>query len=915
MASPTVPPGSCPITPKRKRSYERFDEVDLTFGLDASCSVGADMENNQQPRKYSLTVTWPNTTTPKDCGADGPAYSSEFDDMSSCLRDLLAQVAALTREHEDTNNRFQGLSSQADTLSRPLSLPILEIMLVGPSGSGKSALIMSILDQLGLTRSIAVGRRGTDVATTYQRPLPGQSKEYAATVVVMPPEHRLALITLLLDWHLAWHCQSHSDSEASELTEQRATTSSEAFSAMFGTKPQSQTEETALGFLQGDRAEILAIMCAWCDELILEAAPQTLLEADTAEELQHLLKRLDSSGSSALWPLVDRIRVGIKSCYILRFISITDSPGSTDGDELRAGIFRRLLPDHDELWIVVDVKRITTEPTTKNFVREHSSTGLKTVIIPTRSDDNMENPRGMYDEFHDQAVKDNDAVQLANVVRLKADIESRERLIYQKLHLVRDLKALKSGSDVHQMKRPRTESPPHTSTATLPARIASCEHELSLLDTQLHEAGRRTRSSQVVARNHDVERELAKVCSKWVANGRTLDVHNVSNTHYAAHKDDLGEQAACMSLEETGIIGLRRYVYVTLAMKRLQALRDYLETDIAPFANSLAMRLDPSKLRGHDEVVKLLEAAVADIDGLVNQTLARVPQLVDEALTQPLCEKREAFAQIAVDIFNGKYKEWLKRSSLAFMRNNGRHKTTCRPQESWNQQFAQPAVSAVDRQLETLESNLAASMDALGDGVIQMSNGILNRATDMAGDVLGLIWSGKHIVDLKRFQNFTKGHVQGVDKITRDMKVSVIRKIWTEKTLALLDGPDSCFWKGMQSAYDSCKLDLGNGVTDRCAGTIRSLLTCQDDASPFIVMFRLLSTVIITTITNEIECFRASVKQKLQLLRNELDAEIRKANSTQPQVGVPPGLDKLLKAIEKSLEDSRAGLKRLVGGS
>ncbi|KAK5697356.1 hypothetical protein LTR97_007494 [Elasticomyces elasticus] len=894
---------------KRKRNGELFSELyDLTSESEGSLSSkpAADDTEDAYRRPSSddadaqeVVISWPDKTGPEHCGAQGPAFDTEFDDIAAHFTTAAAKVVNNIQDHHMASHRFQATLGKAEQLSQPLEMPRRHIAIV-------------------LAKALSSGARVTNVAMSAGAPMPEQRKEYAAIVVFL---HTKALRLKIVGWvssYQAWHSQSPDEAEGLHAVEQAATSAFNAISGLVGSRFQS--EEDLHSFLKGnDGGKIVSIwkaLLSWFEELIVEATPSGLLEADTCEELHTLLEPYtETTSAPALWPLVQLIRVGAKGCDILHSMTFADTSGFDDTDPNRAGAYKLLIADYDEILLVVDMKRIGSEDTVPKFLRDYGRSAKRITLIGSRSDDGLQEHHenlGLYKLFHAKALEDGDTHQLGELARLKGHLDNEQRLRATQTSLARKLGA---SSETSSPKRQKTSSSEFDKSSVPSGDLHRSHQRLEQIEAQLTEARQATHESLVACRNNHNVRSVHEQYDEFMRAGEELLFQPVSSAHFAARQEYRKEVFPCLPTEATGILDVRKDLYDSLGRARLQTLHNHIYGEISPFADGLALLVDVNSLCGRDEAVGLLETARLAYGTLIEKYETDLDLSIQDVLVKPLQEGRELFGQHARQVFATKSETWDHRTLLAFMLKYGNNETKKQPKEVWNDQFAEPMVTAARQQCDVFETQFTLLNERFEDKTLQLFQGL---SCHMKAGVIARVrsrWNygnAESLLDQGRYASLIQGHTEGISELTEGFKVAALNRTRGATADALVAGPNNHFSRAMKPAYRRCARTKGKNRVETCIRLLETHLVRLDDSSPFIVTGQMLGEDVGSAVDADLTNLSGSVYGRFNMIGTHLDAMFNEKNAAEGEVALRADLKSLLPEVDKAIADSKYRLAELL---
>ncbi|KAK5730407.1 hypothetical protein LTR15_000344 [Elasticomyces elasticus] len=190
----------------------------------------------------------------------------------------------------------------------------------------------------------------------------------------------------------------------------------------------------------------------------------------------------------------------------------------------------------------------------------------------------------------------------------------------------------------------------------------------------------------VQARNQYVTEQLRNMLENYVAKGTTLDVHCISNSHYAAIKSGKAVQGGRLSPEATGIPALRTFALTLPAPRLLQTLEEYCTADINVFFKNAQ-----------------LWGTLDKLDSRVETRMGAFKDGIKSGLVNALHSQFSATRDTAVKVLDQKRKKH-SATIRAFIRKDGNHSTQMCPKESWNEQFVKGSTEFIDEHWETFET-------------------------------------------------------------------------------------------------------------------------------------------------------------------------------------------------------------------
>lgn len=254
------------------------------------------------------------------------------------------------------------------------------INIVGASDSGKSSLINCLLGLLDLAKSVSAGQACTHVPTSYEGGLPGQTETFAAKIEFFTTQEIRTKIEIWLNDYYEW---THSDERRSkgERDEVKAAALSAlgALHSLFCERHDFSSEQAAKASLariySNERTKVVDDLLAWCVELLSKENQRgSFQEFSKQDDLTSYIQKFAFSNvkkrKTGLWPLVKKIKQGLRGIPILDYVTLTDWQGSDDTNRIRGQASAERIYDCDEIWIVSAMKRISSDPVLKeNLVR------------------------------------------------------------------------------------------------------------------------------------------------------------------------------------------------------------------------------------------------------------------------------------------------------------------------------------------------------------------------------------------------------------------------------------------------------------------------------------------------------------------------------------------------------------------
>ncbi|KAK3670186.1 hypothetical protein LTR78_009942 [Recurvomyces mirabilis] len=887
--------GTSPST-SRKRHYATIAEPDEDEVKEEPLSDDESDESDESDKNEEESEGWADTTGPHHAGARAPAYDGSVDVMFDESRRRLQSVIELVERYSLRASSAQTMLDKLWDLQQTPVWTKFRILLVGSSGTGKSSIINNLLDMPSLTKALDTGKRCTDVPTIYEAPLDGQTKAFAAQVQFRSPQVIEKLLHVLLSNFYLWHCESEDgwSEDRRDVIRRTAESAINICCEMFKGKPGFMNQATAIEWLTDRRSIMLdltvSLLYSWCEEILAAVRDNKtnndigLVEAATATELRVLVKHFSHSNSRSdkaqLWPLVEQIRVGIQGRELLQYITIVDCPGSSDDDGLRSEAFERMIHGGcHELWIVDRIGRIASERIVASMLATYGK-HLPVLVIATAIDDNVSD--GLCEEYEDGGL---------DVEDLRAQIRLVTRLSERSSKLKRSIQ--------RQSKRRRV------STSNEQRALTTASNSLRELQDQLRSAQQHKFERFVNLRLQYIIRELRDKYGANVAPDEILEIHGVSNKHYAEGKGGLDPVSPRLALSDTGIPSLRKHIFMkeAVASNKIQALRYYLNGDLAALLQSFDSLLQPSASTGHTEMSGIFTSASHRLNAIVSERLQTFPGTIDDGITSHMVRSIPAYLDHAIVELN-KRRKWNHQTAKAFIWKNGRHSTRREPfRQSWDQHFSEAAVAA----LQTEWSSFAPQLDTFLDDFELSILDVL--------DQLKKEYNGRAVcenADRKRFKDTTTAYTHRTRRELRLFRSTLRDSMKSTVVCAVTDSAANYFSCAMFAAYKKCQdFTKGRGIMERYFDALESHIRSTDGLrTPFEVMI----VRFCETLEKNFETSARELLSKLVVLMNEMRndlLEIVDADADTAILGLRPDLARAKADFEQWIVDSNGLLAQL----
>lgn len=204
----------------------------------------------------------------------------------------------------------------------------------------------------------------------------------------------------------------------------------------------------------------------------------------------------------------------------------------------------------------------------------------------------------------------------------------------------------------------------------------------------------------VQARNTFVKTQLREEMQTNLPEGQTLEVHCVSNTHYASWKG-APLTGPRLSVKATGIPALRNYAFSLSAPGLLRTLDVYVGSDMQLFLKDLQLWTESTTVDRRFELLELVKTPKEKLGRRINTRTVEFAREVSNSMTRILEAKNTEAIASALKVLDNKQKKH-PATVRAFIRKNGKYSTKICPKECWNENFSRLMSDLTVKQEEVL---------------------------------------------------------------------------------------------------------------------------------------------------------------------------------------------------------------------
>ncbi|KAK5163613.1 uncharacterized protein LTR77_010562 [Saxophila tyrrhenica] len=452
---------------------------------------------------------------------------------------------------------------------------------------------------------------------------------------------------------------------------------------------------------------------------------------NTQDALRELVDPLISAGSNVtqktLWPLVKQVSVGIRGSRFTDRFSVCDLPGISDTNQVRVRATYEQIDHCDYIWILSRAGRIITDTVLDGLLQRYGKLHRGSLaVVVTKSDEN---------------VNRNVATELS---RRGYSLED-----YESLKAASD--DVKKGLDALVKAKGRGRKTP-AEKMQLQLQIDTATDTWTSLES-------RCLSLTVQARNQHIVDGLRKEKQHHLHEGMTLDVHCVSNLHYAAHKGDAEVTGALLEPKATGIPRLREAALRMAAPNAMRTLDDFVNHEFDVFFQGLNIWVNqPQWVESRQELIAVVQEPQATVDILLRKYKDTVVDTAQTDIVDTFNESQDEYVSGALAVLE-KLKPAAWGTLKAFLRNYGTHKTSAMPYQSWNQQFSAAACETIAELVEDFQEEQASLVNEMQEDLITKVEGVLETLRSKPGTV-GL--------PMRTFRDAIAANVRGIRNIFRD---------------------------------------------------------------------------------------------------------------------------------------------------
>lgn len=729
--------------------FEDLDLEDFEDDYDASFSKNGFYDESQEPLPNAVV------------------YDPDFQSVQTATSGLIADLVGTIPEHSRDCIRFKHLLARASEYAKTDVTKPRRVNIVGKSGSGKTSLLNSLLGIPGHAKALAGSKACTHVPATYESPFPGQTRRFAVKVDFFTHKEITKVMEMTVKSFYDYHDKNHEHLDKEEVANLRtaADTALETLRTLFCARDEFATPENETAFFgqaskdDERKASMITLFVQWCDELVSSANVngEDFHQTDSEQELRNYIKRfafgVPKNKECSLWPIVKIIRESIAGIPMLKYVSLTDWPGSDDTNQLRANASAQRIYDCDEIWVVSSADRVATDPAaTVNLIRYGQT--IPCVLICTAFDDKIDNALAeeLYelewiDEQHRNMLADEE-VLLDDVAKLQQRHQKVEDALQGKVPKSNKRRRLNDDQKAALEKK----------QGDLSAQINDKETEMSI--------SREKRFILLVqARKAYIQQLIQEKGLPQHTTGGDLRVLFASNTHYTQHKIRTSEPGPVLSPLETGIPGIRHYILESAAPVEYKRVRNFLDNKIKILLAGIGFVTNTSDSNGYEEALKIVQEREEDVDTCKDRFYEDLEKDIRRKIIAPLQKTQEKHTKSALKVLDGK-KQWAYASIKAFVNKRGCHGTNKQPYHSWTEEFMREATDQIKqlwKEFFEAEDGLMGLKDALQTSFTQHCRSVFE----------GLRTHGSSFcIDPDVFEDFTVGQIGEIEEACTEFQES-----------------------------------------------------------------------------------------------------------------------------------------------
>ncbi|KAI8942139.1 hypothetical protein NX059_000229 [Plenodomus lindquistii] len=330
-------------------------------------------------------------------------WELDKDKIQTHLKDISSRVTNPTKGVTGIDRELQHVLNTATKLEQVDRSFTTKVALIGAQGAGKSLFINAILDCTGLSLTGAKGFACTSAIVKFAY---GPGNKFSAEVKFLNATKREQLI----DEHIRSYVDYHNDLNDSddedgprtrsikqdEIEKKRKKTAEDFFDTMFGCRDEFLSAYSSSPVNTGEFKRLCQLKCREAMETHdLDSEGVATFSKSTPKELLEIVKPFLSNvdGEPCLWPIVDCVTIRLSHPLLQQGLEFIDLPGSGDINMSRAKHADEVKDSVDVEIVLGDTDRIGTNEmvisTARAGVLNHGASKVKVVTtkIDILSDD------------------------------------------------------------------------------------------------------------------------------------------------------------------------------------------------------------------------------------------------------------------------------------------------------------------------------------------------------------------------------------------------------------------------------------------------------------------------------------------------------------------------------------------------